>query len=95
MRTVGVALVCCLNIGVVPPDVTKPVPCARVECWVDPDTMPAQKALRTIGSTRSAACESVKRARVRARTHTHTYTHTHAHTHTYKGAHMGAQPCLS
>ena len=36
MKTVSVALVICLNVGVDPPDVTKTSPCARVECWIDP-----------------------------------------------------------
>ena len=34
MKTVSVALVVCLNVGVDPPDVTKTQPCARTECWV-------------------------------------------------------------
>jgi regulator-associated protein of mTOR len=51
MRTVSVALVACLNIGVDPPDVVKPQPCARLECWADPLAMPPQKALDTIGNT--------------------------------------------
>ena len=34
MRTVSVALVACLNIGVNPPDVVKTQPCARLECWI-------------------------------------------------------------
>ena len=33
MKTSGVALVICLNNGVDPPDVQKPTPCARKECW--------------------------------------------------------------
>ena len=33
MKTVSVALVLCLNIGVDPPDVMKTSPCARMECW--------------------------------------------------------------
>ena len=33
MKTVSVALVLCLNVGVDPPDVVKPNPCARLECW--------------------------------------------------------------
>ena len=36
MKTAGVALVVCLNLGTDPPDVVKPVPCARRECWIDP-----------------------------------------------------------
>lgn len=34
MKTVSVALVLCLNIGVDPPDVVKTSPCARMECWI-------------------------------------------------------------
>ncbi|GLD93241.1 hypothetical protein PINS_up001833 [Pythium insidiosum] len=51
MKTMDVALVLCLNIGTDPPDVVKSSPCARKECWVDPFSMPAQKALETIGKT--------------------------------------------
>ncbi|DBA03474.1 TPA: hypothetical protein N0F65_002882 [Lagenidium giganteum] len=50
-KTTDVALVLCLNIGTDPPDVVKSSPCARKECWVDPFSMPAQKALETIGKT--------------------------------------------
>uniref|UniRef100_A0A4W4EIS3 Regulatory-associated protein of mTOR n=1 Tax=Electrophorus electricus TaxID=8005 RepID=A0A4W4EIS3_ELEEL len=34
MKTVSVALVLCLNVGVDPPDVVKTSPCARLECWI-------------------------------------------------------------
>ena len=34
MKTVSVALVLCLNVGVDPPDVMKTSPCARMECWI-------------------------------------------------------------
>ena len=34
MKTVSVALVLCMNIGVDPPDVLKTSPCARQECWL-------------------------------------------------------------
>ena len=34
MKTVSVALVMCLNVGVDPPDVVKISPCARMECWI-------------------------------------------------------------
>ena len=34
MKTVSVALVLCLNVGVDPPDVVKTQPCARLECWI-------------------------------------------------------------
>ena len=48
-KTAAVALVLCLNVGVDPPDVIKPTPCARVECWIDPFSMSPQKALDSIG----------------------------------------------
>mmetsp|Transcript_24423 Transcript_24423/g.33532 ORF Transcript_24423/g.33532 Transcript_24423/m.33532 type:complete len:1323 (+) Transcript_24423:115-4083(+) len=50
MKTVGVALVCCLNIGVDPPDVSRTSPCARLECWLDPGSETPQKALEAIGN---------------------------------------------
>lgn len=34
MKTVSVALILCLNVGVDPPDVVKTHPCARLECWI-------------------------------------------------------------
>ena len=37
MKTVSVALVLCLNVGVDPPDVVKISPCARLECWIGKD----------------------------------------------------------
>lgn len=49
MKTAGVALVVCLNIGVDPPDVVKPNPCARKECWFDPSSNKV-KGLEYIGS---------------------------------------------
>ena len=50
MKTVSVALVVCLNIGVDPPDVKKTEPCARMECWINPLTLNSQRALETIGN---------------------------------------------
>ncbi|XP_050390933.1 regulatory-associated protein of mTOR isoform X1 [Patella vulgata] len=50
MKTVSVALVLCLNVGVDPPDIVKTSPCARLECWIDPLSMNGQKALETIGA---------------------------------------------
>ncbi|XP_014681197.1 PREDICTED: regulatory-associated protein of mTOR-like [Priapulus caudatus] len=50
MKTVSVALVLCLNVGVDPPDIVKTQPCARLECWIDPLSQPAQKALEMIGA---------------------------------------------
>lgn len=49
LKTVSVALVLCLNIGIDPPDVMKPNPCAKLECWQDPFSQPPQKALENIG----------------------------------------------
>ena len=57
-KTVAAALVLCLNVGVDPPDVVKPEPCARLECWLDPSSMPAQKALEAIGKALQAQYES-------------------------------------
>lgn len=34
MKTVSVALVLCLNVGVDPPDIVKISPCARLESWI-------------------------------------------------------------
>ncbi|XP_043723944.1 regulatory-associated protein of TOR 1-like isoform X2 [Telopea speciosissima] len=51
MKTGCVALVLCLHISVDPPDVIKISPCARMECWIDPFSMAAPKALETIGKT--------------------------------------------
>jgi regulator-associated protein of mTOR len=48
-RTVAVALVICLNIGTDPPDIVKTVPCATLECWVDPFSQPPDKAKEAIG----------------------------------------------
>ncbi|KAI8613893.1 raptor N-terminal caspase like domain-containing protein [Chytriomyces sp. MP71] len=49
LKTVSVALVLCLNIGIDPPDILKTTPCAKTECWIDPLSLPPQKALETIG----------------------------------------------
>ncbi|KAL4432235.1 hypothetical protein ABPG77_005997, partial [Micractinium sp. CCAP 211/92] len=57
LKTTAVALVMCLNIGVDPPDVIKISPCARLECWVDPLSMQAPKALDTIGKNLQAQYE--------------------------------------
>ncbi|XP_072037046.1 regulatory-associated protein of mTOR-like isoform X3 [Amphiura filiformis] len=51
MKTVSVALVMCLNVGVDPPDVVKTSPCARLECWIDPLATSPQKALEAIGNS--------------------------------------------
>lgn len=48
MKTVSVALVLCLNIGVDPPDTKKPSPCARKEAWIDPNVYNPQKSAQKI-----------------------------------------------
>uniref|UniRef100_A0A182IJQ6 Raptor N-terminal CASPase-like domain-containing protein n=1 Tax=Anopheles atroparvus TaxID=41427 RepID=A0A182IJQ6_ANOAO len=48
MKTVSVALVLCLNVGVDPPDVVKIDKCARMECWVNPSSVSPTKALEMI-----------------------------------------------
>ena len=50
MRTAGVALVLCLNIGTDPPDVLKPSKCSRKECWLEPLSQPKEKMLMEIGN---------------------------------------------
>ncbi|OWA52978.1 putative Regulatory-associated protein of mTOR [Hypsibius exemplaris] len=47
MKTVSVALVLCLNVGVDPPDVFKPNPCARLECWLAHDNRTARRHYRS------------------------------------------------
>ncbi|KAI3620038.1 hypothetical protein CBS9595_002005 [Malassezia furfur] len=49
LRTVTAALVMCLNLGVDPPDVSKTNPCAKLICWMDPESLDASKALPAIG----------------------------------------------
>lgn len=51
MKTVSVALVLCLNVGVDPPDIVKIQPCCKLECWIDPSSVSPQKALELIGSS--------------------------------------------
>lgn len=59
LKTVSVVLMLCLNIGVDPPDVTKTVPAAKTEAWVDPFSLPPQKALETIGRNLQAQYEVI------------------------------------
>lgn len=48
-RTVSVALVLCLHVGVDPPDLVKPNPAAKLECWLDPSAVNQQRAVEMIG----------------------------------------------
>jgi regulator-associated protein of mTOR len=58
MKTGGVALVVCLNIGTDPPDAIKPAVCARRECWFDPTTTSRKNGLEIIGNTLQQQYES-------------------------------------
>jgi WD40 repeat protein len=49
MKTVGVGLILALNVGTDPPDVTKPSPCATLQCWMDPFCCSRAKAKEWIG----------------------------------------------
>ncbi|PRP73403.1 regulatory-associated protein of mTOR-like [Planoprotostelium fungivorum] len=60
MKTVSVAMVYCLNIGTDPPDVVKPDPCARLECWIDPFKSQPSKALENIGKALQAGYERLQ-----------------------------------
>lgn len=55
LKTVNAGLFLCLNIGVDPPDIVKTNPSAKTECWVDPTTLPSNKAIEAIGRSRSRA----------------------------------------
>ncbi len=48
-RVVNGVLLMCLNIGVTPPDVSKPKKCAVMEAWTDPFAQSAKKSLDLIG----------------------------------------------
>lgn len=50
MKTLSIGVVLCLNIGVAPPDAVRTNPCARLECWTDPTSMPPLKAMEVIGN---------------------------------------------
>ena len=49
MKTVGVGLVMALNVGTDPPDIIKPHPCAKLQCWMDPASVTRNKAKEKIG----------------------------------------------
>lgn len=51
MKTVSVALVFCLNIGVDPPDIERPIPCARKQAWINPNTSNPQKSAQKIATS--------------------------------------------
>ncbi len=49
MKTVGVGLVMALNVGTDPPDIVKPHPSAKLQCWMDPSSVTRAKAKEKIG----------------------------------------------
>ena len=49
MKTTGVCMILALNVGTDPPDVSKPNPCAKLLCWLDPTGMSRAKARDIIG----------------------------------------------
>jgi WD40 repeat protein len=66
MKTANVGLLMCLNIGTDPPDVVKTSPCARKECWIDPQATSRSKARETIGRALQEQYEKLQpRARYR------------------------------
>jgi regulator-associated protein of mTOR len=67
MKTVSVALVLCLNVGVDPPDTIKPVPCARREAWVEPSLMNITKVPQQVATNLQKSYERLQpRARYKA-----------------------------
>ena len=48
LKTANGAIVLCLNIGVDPPDIVKPNPCAQLECWTHPNPDKPVKSLNVI-----------------------------------------------
>ena len=50
MKTVSVGIVLCLNIGIDPPDIIKPIPHAVLQSWTDPFALAASKASDTIAN---------------------------------------------
>src|ERR1700709_441329 len=59
LKTVSAALAICLNIGVDPPDVIKTKPCAKLEAWIDPESLMGSKALESIGKNLQTQYESL------------------------------------
>lgn len=51
IRTLAAGLVLCLHLGVDPPDVVRPSPCARWESWIDPVS---GREVQTIGIPESS-----------------------------------------
>jgi len=43
MKTLSIGISLCLNVGVAPPDSVRASPASKMECWLDPSTMPPLK----------------------------------------------------
>ncbi|KAL3936528.1 MAG: hypothetical protein SGBAC_008171 [Bacillariaceae sp.] len=63
MKTVGVALVLALNAGTDPPDIIKPNPCAKLQCWMDPSSVSRAKAATDIAERLQAQYEKWQQQR--------------------------------
>jgi len=63
MRTACGGIIMCLNVGTDPPDVVKPQPCAKQECWFDPTRVTRKKAKEEIGRRVLEQFEKLARAR--------------------------------
>jgi len=59
IKTVWGLLIVCLNIGTDPPDVVKTNPSAKLECWIDPFSQTAPKALENIGKNLQSQYEII------------------------------------
>lgn len=51
VKTRNGLLVLCLKIGVDPPDIVKPNPCARMECWQHPNPDHVNKSIQSIATS--------------------------------------------
>ena len=59
-KTISAVLVLCLNLGVDPPDIMKPYPCAKHEAWCDPSNFPdTKKAIEAIGKNLQSQYETL------------------------------------
>ena len=71
MKTIHLALAMALNLGTDPPDVVKTDPCARMECWIDPEHLPGNldKAAELIAEAlqEQVGCSFLRRRRAPTR----------------------------
>ncbi|KAI8435475.1 LOW QUALITY PROTEIN: hypothetical protein MSG28_003776, partial [Choristoneura fumiferana] len=62
-KTHCVALVLCLNVGVDAPDVVKTQPCARLECWIEPEQGPGEHRARAAAPVKKLCCSLRRNAK--------------------------------